>query len=63
MSFKMPSTDQVRELGDSLGMDVTGDCANSFISFVQSFADGKDTYALAGIPLTNWRTMGSNGKR
>jgi amidase len=48
MSFKMPSTDQVRELGDSLGMNVTSDYANSFISFVQSFADGYRL--LAALP-------------
>jgi hypothetical protein len=32
MSFKMPSTNQVCELGESLGTEVTGDYANSFIS-------------------------------
>ena len=108
MSFKMPSTDQVRKLGDSLGMEVTEDYANSFIDFIRPFGDGyrllaslpddvpavkyprgayyrpegdenkygawiaktsvkgasggklagkkvavKDTYALAGVPLTN----------
>jgi amidase len=108
MSFKMPSIDQVRKLGDSLGMEVTEDYANSFINFIRPFGDGyrllaslpddipmvkypraayyrpvgdenkygawiaktsvkgagsgklagkkvavKDTYALAGVPLTN----------
>src|SRR6516165_10736888 len=108
MSFKMPSTDQVRKLGDSLGMEVTEDYANAFINFIRPFGDGyrllaslpddvpmvkyprgayyrpvgdenkygawiaktsvkgagsgklagkkvavKDTYALAGVPLTN----------
>ena len=108
MSFKMPSIDQVRALGDSLGMEITADYANSFIGFIKPFADGyrqlaalpddvpaikyprgayyrpageenkygawiaktsikgaatgklagkkvavKDTYALAGVPLTN----------
>ena len=37
MSFKMPSTDQVRKLGDSLGMEVTEDYANSFINFIRPF--------------------------
>ena len=40
MSFKMPSTEQVRELGDSLGIDVTDRYADSFIDFIKSFADG-----------------------
>ena len=108
MSFKMPSTEQVRSLGDSLGLDLTDDYAKSFITFIKPFADGyrliaslpddvpaikyprgayyrpegddnkygawiakteikgaktgklagkkvavKDTYALAGVPLTN----------
>ena len=108
MSFKMPSTEQVRQLGDSLGLEVTEDYANSFINFIRPFGDGyrllaslpddvpmvkyprgacyrpvgdenkygawiaktsvkgagsgklagkkvavKDTYALAGVPLTN----------
>ena len=108
MSFKLPSTDQVRALGDSLGMEVTDEYAKSFINFIKPFADGyrllaslpddvpaikyprgayyrpegdenkygawiaktdikgaksgklagkkvaiKDTYALAGVPLTN----------
>ena len=108
MSFKMPSIDQVRALGDSLGFEITADYANSFIGFIKPFADGyrqlaalpddvpaikyprgayyrpageenkygawiaktsikgaatgklagkkvavKDTYALAGVPLTN----------
>jgi amidase len=108
MSFKMPSTEQVRSLGDSLGLDLTDDYAKSFINFIKPFADGyrliaslpddvpaikyprgayyrpegdenkygawiakteirgtktgklagkkvavKDTYALAGVPLTN----------
>jgi hypothetical protein len=48
MSFKMPSTNQVCELGDSLGTDVTGDYANSFINFVQSFAGGHGL--LASLP-------------
>lgn len=108
MSFKMPSTEQVRKLGDSLGIDVTDSYADSVIDFIKPFADGyrliasladdvpeikyprsgyyrpegeenkhgawivkaqikgasngklsgkkvaiKDTYSLAGIPLTN----------
>ena len=108
MTFKLPSTAQVRSLGDSLGMDLTDDYAKSFIDFIKPFGDGyrllaalpddvpevkyprgayyrpegdenkygawiaktsikgasagklagkkvavKDTYALAGVPLTN----------
>jgi amidase len=108
MSFKLPSTHQVRSLGDGLGFEVTDDYAESFINFIKPFAEGyrllaalpddvppikyprgayyrpegdankygawiakteikgaksgklagkkvavKDTYALAGIPLTN----------
>src|ERR1700688_1515688 len=108
MSFKMPSTEQVHKLGDSLGIDVTDSYADSVIDFIKPFADGyrliasladdvpgikyprggyyrpegeenkhgawivkaqirgasngklsgkkvavKDTYALAGVPLTN----------
>jgi amidase len=108
MSFKMPSTQQVRELGDSLGIGITDSYANSFLDFIKPFAEGyrliaslpddvpeikyqrggfyrpegeenkhgawiakahikgasqgklagkkvavKDTYALAGVPLTN----------
>ena len=40
MSFKMPSTDQVRSLGDSLGLDLTDDYAKSFIDFIKPFAEG-----------------------
>ena len=40
MSFKMPSTQQVRELGDSLGIGVTESYANSFLDFIKPFADG-----------------------
>ena len=108
MSFKLPSIDQVRMLGDSIGLEVTEDYAKSFVNFIGPFADGyrllaslpddvppvkyprggyyrpegdenkhgawiaktsvkgastgklagkkvavKDTYALAGVPLTN----------
>ena len=108
MSFKMPSVDQMRKLGESLGMELTADYANSVIDFIRPFAEGyrllaalpddvpsvkyprgpyyrpegeenkygawivktnikgatsgklsgkkvaiKDTYAIAGIPLTN----------
>lgn len=108
MSFKLPSTDQVRALGESLGMELTEEYAQSFINFIRPFGDGyrllaalpdavpavkhprgayyrpdggenkygawvakthikgagagklagkkvavKDTYAIAGIPLTN----------
>jgi len=40
MSFKMPSTQQVRELGDSLGIGVTESYANAFLDFIKPFADG-----------------------
>src|SRR5260370_6183406 len=40
MSFKMPSTEQLRALGDSLGIDVTDSYANSFIDFIKPFAEG-----------------------
>jgi amidase len=108
MSFRLPTTDQVRILGNDLGMEVTDDYANGFINFIRPFVDGfrllaslpddvpaikyaraayyrpqgdankygawiakthitgapsgrlagkkvavKDTYALAGVPLTN----------
>jgi amidase len=48
MSFKMPSTEQVRKLGESLGMEVTADYANSFINFIQPFAAGYRL--LASLP-------------
>jgi amidase len=108
MSFKLPSTKQLRELGEGLGLDITDSYANSVIGFIKPFAEGyrlvaslpddvpeikyprggyyrpegeenkhgawilktdikgagtgkllgkkvavKDTYALAGVPLTN----------
>ncbi|MGJ4925580.1 amidase [Bradyrhizobium sp. HKCCYLS2038] len=108
MSFKLPSTKQLREIGEGMGMDLTESYASSVISFVTPFAEGyrliaslpddvppikyprggfsrpvgdanshgawiakvevkgaaagklagkkvavKDTYALAGVPLTN----------
>jgi amidase len=40
MSFRMPSTEQVRRLGDSLGIDVTDSYADSVIDFIKPFADG-----------------------
>ena len=40
MSFKMPSTEQVRQLGDNLGFDVTDSYAGSVIDFIKPFADG-----------------------
>ena len=43
--FKLPSTDQVRQLGEGLGFDLTDDYANSFINFIRPFADG---FRLAG---------------
>jgi amidase len=40
MSFKLPSTEQVRKLGDSLGIDVTDSYADSVIDIIKPFADG-----------------------
>jgi amidase len=40
MTFKMPSTEQVRKLGDALGIDVTDSYADSVIDFIKPFADG-----------------------
>jgi amidase len=48
MSFKMPSTDQVRAVGDHLGIDVTEDYANSFINFIKPFSEGYRL--LASLP-------------
>lgn len=108
MSFKLPSTRQLRELGESLGIEATEGYAEAVIAFIAPFAEGyrllasladdvpaikyprggyrrpegeenrhgawiakvsvkgaasgplagrkvalKDTYALAGVPLTN----------
>jgi amidase len=39
MSFKLPSTDQVRKLGDALGMELTEDYADSVITFLRPFAE------------------------
>ena len=46
--FKLPSTDQVRHLGEELGFDVTADYANSFINYIRPFADG--FRLLAALP-------------
>lgn len=46
--FKLPSTDQVRQLGEGLGFDVTADYANSFINYIRPFADG--FRLLASLP-------------
>jgi amidase len=108
MSFKLPSTDQLRRLGEELGLELTESYSDSVIKFLTPFAEGyrliaalpdelppvkyprggyyrpqgeenkygawiaktsikgapsgalagkkvaiKDTYAVAGIPLTN----------
>jgi amidase len=44
----MPSTDQVRSLGESLGLDVTDDYAKAFIDFIKPFAAGYSQ--LAALP-------------
>jgi amidase len=48
MSFMLPSADQVRHLGESLGMEITPDYANSFINYIRPFADGYRV--LASLP-------------
>lgn len=48
MSFKLPSIDQVRKLGDSMGMDVTDGYAEAFIEYVAPFTDGYRL--LAALP-------------
>jgi amidase len=48
MSFKLPTTDQVRRLGEDLGMDLTDDYANSVVNFIRPFADGYRQ--LASLP-------------
>jgi amidase len=48
MSFRLPSTDQVRQLGDDLGMDLSADYANSFITYIRPFAAG--FRLLAALP-------------
>jgi amidase len=48
MSFRLPTTDQVRILGNDLGMEVTVDYANGFINFIRPFADG--FRLLASLP-------------
>lgn len=48
MSFKLPSTEQVRELGDSMGIDVTNSYADSFIGYIRPFAEGYRL--LASLP-------------
>ena len=40
MSFKLPSADQVRQIGDELGMELTTEYANGFINYIRPFADG-----------------------
>ena len=48
MSFKLPSADQVRQIGDELGMELTADYANGFINYIRPFADG--FRLLAALP-------------
>jgi amidase len=48
MTFKLPSTDQLRKLGDELGMDLTESYAQSVINFLGPFAAGYR--ALAALP-------------
>jgi amidase len=40
MSFKIPSTEQMQELGESLGINLTDGYARSVIDFIKPFADG-----------------------
>jgi amidase len=48
MSFKLPSNDQVRELGEALGMEVTEGYADSLINFIRPFGEGYRL--LAALP-------------
>lgn len=48
MTFKLPSTKQLRELGDSLGIDITDGYANSVIGFIKPFGEGYSL--LASLP-------------
>ena len=40
MTFKLPTTDQLREIGENLGMDFTEDYAKSLIGFMAPLGDG-----------------------
>ena len=62
MSFKLPSPDQVRSLGDSLGLDVTDDYAKSFIDFIKPFAAGyRQLTALPDdVPAIKYPRQSSN---
>ncbi|RXT54205.1 amidase [Bradyrhizobium betae] len=40
MSFKIPSIEQIRKLGDGMGMDITNSYAEAFINYIAPFADG-----------------------
>jgi hypothetical protein len=40
MSFKLPTTDQLREIGENLGMDLSPDYADSVIRYLTPFAAG-----------------------
>ena len=40
MSFKLPTTDQLREIGENLGMDLTPDYADAVIRYLTPFAAG-----------------------
>lgn len=48
MSFKLPSTKQLRELGESLGIDITDTYASSVIGFIKPFGEGYSL--LASLP-------------
>jgi amidase len=48
MTFTVPSTDQVRKLGEDLGMELTAEYANSVINFITPFsASYRELEALA----------------
>ncbi len=48
MSFKLPSTDQLRHIGESLGMELSAEYADSVLAFVRPFAEGYRL--LAALP-------------
>jgi amidase len=48
MSFKLPSSDQLRHVGESLGMELSAEYADSVLAFVRPFAEGYRL--LAALP-------------
>jgi amidase len=48
MSFRLPSTDQLRRIGQDLGMEITSAYADEVINYLQPFANGYR--ALLALP-------------